>query len=399
MKNDPSTYDYILAGGGCAGLSLAFYLYRSKVLQDKKILIVDKALKNTNDRTWSFWINYPTAFDDIMYREWSELRLINYRGEQHHDLKDWRYKMMRGIDFYEFVQRELRQNPAIDFLQTEIKKIDEKDGQAILETADGVFKAKWLFNSLYDPAKIKRNPKKYHYIHQHFLGWVIETPTAHFNPACPVLFDFRFRQEKELRFAYILPFAPNKALVEFTIFGKQLYEDAFYKKHLESYIQQELKIEEYTIEEVEQGVIPMTDHHFPRKKSPHIMQIGTQGGMAKPSTGYAFLNIQRDSQEIVKSLEKKGHPFHDYALPKHNQSNDSMLLNILQEQGQLMQPIFWKLFKNNPIQRVFQFLDGTATPQEDIKVMASVPSTPFLKSIYRLKRRGHKIYTPFFLKL
>ncbi|HPE33329.1 MAG TPA: NAD(P)-binding protein [Bacteroidales bacterium] len=46
-------YDLIIAGGGAAGLSLAFYLSRS-VLNKLQVLIIDKDRKDKNYRTWGF---------------------------------------------------------------------------------------------------------------------------------------------------------------------------------------------------------------------------------------------------------------------------------------------------------------------------------------------------------
>ena len=47
-------YDYIIAGAGLAGLMLALEMSKSS-LKNKKVLLVDKDPKNTNDRTWCFW--------------------------------------------------------------------------------------------------------------------------------------------------------------------------------------------------------------------------------------------------------------------------------------------------------------------------------------------------------
>jgi lycopene beta-cyclase len=46
----PKHYDFILAGGGLAGLSLACHLANSP-LRDRSILIVDPDTKERNDRT------------------------------------------------------------------------------------------------------------------------------------------------------------------------------------------------------------------------------------------------------------------------------------------------------------------------------------------------------------
>jgi lycopene beta-cyclase len=47
-------YDFIIAGGGLAGLSLAYYMNQT-VLREKSILIIDQDTKTKNDRTWCFW--------------------------------------------------------------------------------------------------------------------------------------------------------------------------------------------------------------------------------------------------------------------------------------------------------------------------------------------------------
>ncbi len=52
LRNSP---DYIIAGGGMAGLSLAYYLNESRSLRDKKVLIIDRDAKTANDHTWCFW--------------------------------------------------------------------------------------------------------------------------------------------------------------------------------------------------------------------------------------------------------------------------------------------------------------------------------------------------------
>ena len=57
--NSSTQYDYIIAGAGCAGLSLAVHMIHSGKFSDKKILIVDKDDKQKNDRTWCFWEKEP----------------------------------------------------------------------------------------------------------------------------------------------------------------------------------------------------------------------------------------------------------------------------------------------------------------------------------------------------
>ncbi len=63
-------YDYIFAGAGAAGLSLLTRMIASGKFSDKKILLIDKAPKTSNDRTWCFWEKENSFFEEIVYRKW-----------------------------------------------------------------------------------------------------------------------------------------------------------------------------------------------------------------------------------------------------------------------------------------------------------------------------------------
>ena len=55
MTGNKKQFDYIIVGAGCAGLSLAMHMMKSSAFTQSQILIIDKAPKQVNDRTWCFW--------------------------------------------------------------------------------------------------------------------------------------------------------------------------------------------------------------------------------------------------------------------------------------------------------------------------------------------------------
>jgi lycopene beta-cyclase len=61
------------------------------------------------------------------------------------------------------------------------------------------------------------------------------------------------------------------------------------------------------------------------------------------------------------------------------------MLQVMHRHGDEIKPIFTKLIKNNPIDRVFRFLDETASPWDTVMLMASLPPWQFLQALYRLK--------------
>jgi lycopene beta-cyclase len=154
---------------------------------------------------------------------------------------------------------------------------------------------------------------------------------------------------------------------------------------MQVYIETVLGIQDYRILAEEEGILPLTDQPFPRRIGQRIMTIGTLGGRIKPSSGYAFLRIQQDSAAIVQSLLRVDHPFDVPPDSRRYRLYDSGLLQVMCHSGEQIKPIFSALVENNPIERVFRFLDGTASLWEDLLVMASLPPWPFLRALFHLK--------------
>jgi lycopene beta-cyclase len=69
---------------------------------------------------------------------------------------------------------------------------------------------------------------------------------------------------------------------------------------------------------------------------------------------------------------------------------DMMLLYNLKHDPDVSLQIFHDLFKNNRFDHVLKFLNEETGLLGDLKIMSSVPYTPFLKSIWKMK---HRIFT------
>ncbi len=95
--------------------------------------------------------------------------------------------------------------------------------------------------------------------------------------------------------------------------------------------------------------------------------------MIKPSSGYAFTRILKDSEAIVESLVKYGHPF---KIPPKNPFYylmDSLMLEAMYRFTGKMKMIFTGMFKYNPAQRVFRFLDERTAPWEVALMILTIP--------------------------
>src|ERR1700712_5075924 len=114
-------YDYIITGAGCAGLSLLRSMTQHQYFSNKKILLIDKAEKNTNDRTWCFWEQQPGLFEDIVYHRWPQIDFYSNDFSARFDLEPYQYKMIRGIDLYTTVLNEAAQHENIDILYEDVQ--------------------------------------------------------------------------------------------------------------------------------------------------------------------------------------------------------------------------------------------------------------------------------------
>lgn len=377
------SYDLIIAGGGAAGLSLAYYLSVSSP-RDKTVLIIDKDRKNKNDRTWGFWSNQKTAFDPIVHLKFKKLEFHSSTFSKIIDLKDYSYNIIRGIDFYDFVRTHLSGFPNFEFLTAAVNGFQDADDGAIVQTDSGDFKARWVFSSIFDEKEILEATKSKLYLRQHFKGWFIKTEEPVFSKDSFRMFDFRTPQEGLMRFFYVIPSSPTEALVEYTLFSEHLLEQEQYDDAIEKYIASVLKINDYEILEEEFGVIPMTNYVFPITRGRHIINTGSAGGSSKPSSGYTFLRIQKHVRKIVRALETGKSPAISANSSAKYRFYDSVLLNILKNQGQLSEGIFTAMFKNNAVRQIFRFLDEEGGLTNDLKIITSLPPWPFLKSTINL---------------
>ena len=370
-------YDFIFLGAGCASLSIVMRMINSGKFADKKILLIDKEPKTKNDRTWCFWENQAGFFEEIVYKRWNRLSFFSDDYSDAMDISPYQYKMIRGIDFYNYCFEEISRHSNIQIRYGEAAIINEPgpaiclDGEEI-PVSNGV-----VFNSFYKETTGTNN-KEIHLL-QHFKGWIIETQLPVFDPSTATFMDFRVEQKRGTTFAYVLPFTANNALVEYTLFTEKLLTDEEYEKELRSYIAQFLNLQDYKVVETESGIIPMTTKRFQFNKN-FIYNIGTAGGQTKASSGYTFQFIQKQSGLLVECLVNNRPLSEASSTPNRFLFYDKVLLDVLHNKRVSGKEIFTTLFKKNEPLQVLRFLDNESSIGEELKIISTLPTIPFIKA-------------------
>jgi lycopene beta-cyclase len=365
VEQTEKRYDIVIIGGGASGLSLACHLVNSP-LRDSSILIVEKSPQVRDDRTWAFWTKTPTLFDAITCRSWHKLLIASGCKEQTLRLGPYNYKAIRGVDFTRCAREELSRFPNVEFVHGRADAVeDDIEGATVsVQGRDrkSRYKGRLAFDSRFNLSSFHPQPGRYRYLKMQFLGWEIETPAATFDPQTPIFLDFRTPQRGQLRFFYLLPYSDRRALVEYVVCTNELLHRAEQEQAIATYAREILKIEDYNVVATEHGINPMTDYRFPRRTGRHIMSIGVPAGMLKPTTGFAFTRIQRDSAAIVRSLVKRGHPF---AVPSSRWGYllyDSVMLRAIAHHGGRIGSLLAFLFRYGSTPSILRFLDERGVP-------------------------------------
>lgn len=374
-------FDIIIAGAGLSGLSLAYRLALGNYAGSVAIVDVDFTPKN--DKTWCFWSNVEAPFSEIISKQWHSVSLTALDFKATRDLTSYSYNAIKSEDFKTFVLKEIQKHPNFELIETSVKELSHQNNKCLLTTIKGEkYSAEYIFQSLFKDPRLETAKIKYPLI-QHFVGLEVQVNNPAFDDTTIKFMDFDETWTDRVAFMYVLPFSKTTALLEYTIFSESIEEEHLYEERIHSYISKNygLKPADYQRIRKEKGQIPMQDLPYTPWYAKNIMNLGLVGGLAKPSSGYAFMRIQHHVEKLANSLILGATPEPPTRSKRQFWIYDLLLLHILANSTEDSLQVFKSLFKNNSIEEVFRFLDEETNFYQDLKIMNSVPYLPFLKAI------------------
>ena len=351
-------FDYIIIGGGCAGLSLAYELETHDKLKNKSLAIIEPRDEYKRDKTWSFWKVFPHNFEDCVKKSWNNFTINSPNETKYIECKTTPYQTIDSELFYNKILSKLKLNKNITFF----KNINEVNKSNSI-----------IFNSV---AKYDDQQNK---LWQHFCGVEIETDKEFFDDEIFNLMDFACDQRNKVHFFYTLPFTKNKALVE-TTWISELDNDNLkdYDQQIDNYLSNHLNIRNCKINYKEEGAIPL----FRQKsiKKLNEINIGSAGGMTRLSTGYTFLNIQEQSKYIRENIDNIN-KVKLFQINKKYDFLDNIFLKVLKKNSSQMGNIFYKMFDSSP-SSIINFLSNKSSLFEDLEIISKMPKSIFIKQLF-----------------
>ena len=350
-------FDYIIIGGGCAGLSLAYELEINDKLKNKSLAIIEPREEYERDKTWSFWKVFPHNFDDCIKKSWNNFSINIPNDTKFIDCKLTPYQSIDSGKFYHKVLSKLKLNENIKFF----KSIND------IELSNSI-----IFNSV---PNFENKPNE---LWQHFCGVEIETEKDFFDDQIFNLMDFECDQRNEVHFFYTLPFTKKNALIETTWISNLSNETIKdYNNQIDQYLKNNLNVKNYKINFKEEGSIPL--FRIKNLKKLNEIYIGSAGDMTRLSTGYTFLNIQEHSKYIAENIENISNA-ELFKIKKKYDFLDNIFLKVLRNNSSDMGEIFFKMFNSSP-NTAINFLSNKSNFFEDLEIILKMPKWKFFKEI------------------
>ena len=383
-------YDYIILGAGAAGLSLAYFMTQHQALANKNVLIIDKADKNQNDRTWTFWGDPPTDFRHLIRKTWRQVGLYDHTNTVEASLDGLPYHYIPGDVFYGFTFEAIQKAPHFHFLKATVQEVRENENTTTVVADDQHFTAGYVFNSAY-PGTTNIKSIQDCIAYQRFKGWEVQFEEAVIDPEKVTLMDFTAGPDDSLQFAYLLPLASNRLIINYTAFGRQVLPQHVYDERMADYLHTKVSPKPYRIVRHERGIIPMSHLPFQRYYGNHVINLGILGGDTRASTGYTFMQAVTNARSLAAQLAKGQKP---QALEHHPRQTfyDRIFLHVLAVNPQALEHGLVQLFKRNPSSRVFRFLSGQTAFVEELPLVFSLPISPFLRGFWQMLTKNKVCY-------
>ncbi len=368
-------YDLAILGGGCAGLSLAVSLVE-RGLGGRRLAIFEPRTGYRRDRTWCYWDVAEHAFSDAVAHRWERWAVRHGGRRIVREAQRHVYCEVPADAFYASALSRLANRPDVDLrLGTRVLGIEETARNVRVHTLAGSFRVGRVFDGR-PPARPPPGT-----LLQHFLGVHVRTSEPAFESDTVTLMDFDVASSpKGIDFAYVLPYSDREALVEATCFSTTPFTDDRYRATIDRYLETRLGVSKFETLWQERGVIPMQAVRPPRPTA-RVVPIGTAGGMVRPSTGYAFLAIQRWSRMAARGILGAT----PLPAPRDRVSRvlDAIFLGFLRRHPERAPAVFAQLFERVEPDVLSRFLMDVGSARDRLAVVRAMPTGPFLAEALR----------------
>lgn len=376
MKQTPQTFDLVILGGGCAGLSLAARLAVAE--SPLRVALVEARDHYTEDRTWCGWRLQPHFFNDCRVAEWNRWYLSEGGRILERSSQSYPYEMLNALMVYNKALDAITRSRNISLhLAVRAEHVRENAHNVEIELATGQFlEARWVVDTRPVRAEV-RTP----WLWQSFVGIVaqLEGQEVALERSQPMLMDFQSGTPGLVDFMYILPMGGRRYLCEYTRFAPEKATPFDLENRLGQWLTQHAAGGWRGLRR-ESGDLPMAKVQPPN--TGRVVHAGASGGSLRLATGYAFHNIQRWADECTTELLHNRKPVG----PRRNgvlEWMDELFLRVLQRKDVVPAHVMWALFAKSDPDSLVRFLSGQPRLTDYWPVVKGLPWNKFIGTAAR----------------
>jgi len=377
-----------------AGLSCAVQLSAAGLTRRLRVLLLEPRTEYVHDRTWCFWNVLPNPFEDCISHRWRTWSVAGPTRHVDRSSSGLTYDHLPADAFYDRARELLGADPNVELrLGVRVDQLEQQGEQVRARTDSGEVQARVALDSRPRPVEYQRQSdldRRCPQLLQHFHGETIRTDADVFDPDVATVMDFRVPQDRGIHFVYLLPFDARTALVEDTYFADEPRPIEAYAEEIAGYVRTRHGVDRYEVLHAETGAIPMDACPLPARGASRVLDIGVRGGAARPSTGYAFLAIQRHASLLAKRLTTwAADPTRDPPEPPPYYSPrsaflDRVFLSHIVRHPERAPELFLSMFERVRPDALARFLFDGGSLVDDLRVMSALPVAPLVAETVRL---------------
>lgn len=368
--------DLLILGGGLAGLSIAERLARRGA--GGRVIVIEQRACYEDDRSWAFWTPAGSRWACRAAATWQKWRFgVRAGGTVVAAAPQWRYVFIRSLTVYEAARAAIAANPRVTLaLGVQAGAVQRQADGLMVETSAGRLHARHVIDARPpDPRRVARSQ-----LLQSFYGREITIADPTDASIADVMNDMRCDQQGFV-FAYVLPLSPRHALVEVTRFATEFHDQPALARELDTLLAERGWSDAAVVRE-EHAVLPMGLPQSSRHEAmPGMVRAGTAAGALRAASGYGFLRIQAWAERCADAIAREQPPLGHPPEPRLRRWMDEVFLHALATHPVQMPEFFLRLAARVPPAALVRFLSDAARPDDVLRIMAALPSGPFLRAI------------------
>ena len=378
-KNNIS--DFVILGGGCSALSFINQVIEQKITK-YSFIIIERQKKYTDNKSWCFWSENIKKNKKIIEASWSSFSFNLGNSTNFLSSINFKYYYIRSIKFYESIKKKISNCAHIRLkLNETIVSITNKKNYYEVITNKSIYLAKNVLDTRPNINIYKKAP----FLFQCFVGYEIKSEEKiNLKKSNAYIMHNMHTSNDKFYFEYILPIEKSTYLFELTTFTKKDLPLKIIEKELRIVLSKYFK-KPYEIIRKEYGKIPMgfVNNKMIKNKKNYFVS-GSLAGSIRPSSGYAFVDIQNWSERAAYNLKIKGNI---ETLEKREVVKnflDKIFLKVISSDISKAPQIFYYFSKNISPATFINFMLGKANLLEYLSVIYAMPKRIFLKCLLKI---------------